>query len=79
LQAHVEEYIIAQAKLQGVSNPSGSLQDGQGLGEAKFNADLTAFTGDWGSSISQIQYMSSSSSSLQVGRRETARHSEQLP
>lgn len=39
---------MAQAELQGVSNPSGDLTDGSGLGEAKFNVDLTQFTGAWG-------------------------------
>nr|AAA33386.1 glucoamylase [Trichocladium griseum] len=34
--------------LQQVSNPSGTFADGSGLGEAKFNVDLTAFTGEWG-------------------------------
>lgn len=48
LQTEIENYIAAQAKLQGVSNPSGSLSDGTGLGEPKFNVDLSAFTGSWG-------------------------------
>ena len=48
LQKLITEYIVAQARLQGVSNPSGSLDDGTGLGEPKFQADLTPFTGDWG-------------------------------
>ncbi|KAJ5131642.1 hypothetical protein N7448_005800 [Penicillium atrosanguineum] len=43
----IEEYISAQAYLQTVSNPSGSLSSG-GLGEPKFNVDETAFTGSWG-------------------------------
>ena len=47
LQSTIEYYIVAQAKLQTVSNPSGSLSSG-GLGEPKFNIDLTAFTGAWG-------------------------------
>lgn len=47
LQTTIEDYIVAQAKLQTVSNPSGSLSTG-GLGEPKFNADGTAFTGAWG-------------------------------
>ncbi|KAK3680732.1 glycoside hydrolase family 15 protein, partial [Podospora appendiculata] len=38
----------SQAKLQGVSNPSGSFSNGAGLGEPKFNVDLTQFTGAWG-------------------------------
>lgn len=48
LQVEIENYIAAQAKLQGVSNPSGSLSDGTGLGEPKFEVDETAFTGSWG-------------------------------
>ncbi|KFY35340.1 hypothetical protein V494_05995, partial [Pseudogymnoascus sp. VKM F-4513 (FW-928)] len=48
LQAQVQNYIVAQAKLQGISNPSGSLDNGAGLGEPKFEVNLTAFTGDWG-------------------------------
>lgn len=48
LQTHIQEYIVSQAKLQGVSNPSGSLSDGSGLGEAKYNVDMSAFTGGWG-------------------------------
>ncbi|CZR52821.1 probable glucoamylase precursor [Phialocephala subalpina] len=47
LQTEIENYISAQAYLQTVSNPSGSLSSG-GLGEPKFNADETAFTGSWG-------------------------------
>ena len=48
LQKQIQNYIVAQAKLQGVSNPSGNLANGAGLGEAKFMVDLTQFTGDWG-------------------------------
>ncbi|KAL2195879.1 Six-hairpin glycosidase-like protein [Corynascus similis CBS 632.67] len=48
LQTNIQNYIIAQAKLQGVGNPSGGLSDGAGLGEPKFMVDLTEFTGDWG-------------------------------
>lgn len=44
----IEEYISAQAYIQTVSNPSGDLSGGSGLGEPKFNADETAFTGSWG-------------------------------
>ncbi|KAH8811544.1 Six-hairpin glycosidase-like protein [Xylogone sp. PMI_703] len=47
LQQEIENYISAQARLQTVSNPSGSLSSG-GLGEPKFNVDLSAFTGAWG-------------------------------
>lgn len=48
LQAQIHNYIVAQAKLQTVSNPSGSLSDGTGLGEAKYHVDLSAFTDGWG-------------------------------
>lgn len=44
LQTVIEEYISSQAYLQTVSNPSGTLSTG-GLGEPKFNVDMTAFTG----------------------------------
>lgn len=43
----IEEYISAQAYIQTVSNPSGSLSSG-GLGEPKFNVDESAYTGAWG-------------------------------
>jgi glucoamylase len=43
----IEQFISAQARIQGVSNPSGGLSSG-GLGEPKLNADETAFTGSWG-------------------------------
>lgn len=52
LQRHIENYIAAQAKIQGLVVPSGSLEDGSGLGEPKFNVNSTAFTGDWGASFS---------------------------
>lgn len=48
MQNAIELYIVGQAKLQIVSNPSGSFSDGTGLGEPKFNADGTAFTASWG-------------------------------
>ncbi|PHH82914.1 hypothetical protein CDD82_4348 [Ophiocordyceps australis] len=48
LQHHIQEYIVSQAAQQAVSNPSGSLADGTGLGEPKFQVNLTAFTGEWG-------------------------------
>ncbi|KAG7090984.1 hypothetical protein E1B28_010051 [Marasmius oreades] len=47
LRGQVENYITSQANLQQVSNPSGTITTG-GLGEPKFNIDLTAFTGAWG-------------------------------
>lgn len=45
LQQEIENYISSQAGLQTVSNPSGGLSSG-GLGEPKFNADKSAFTGE---------------------------------
>ncbi|KAI8944435.1 family 15 glycosyl hydrolase [Xylaria longipes] len=48
LQTEIVNYIIAQAKLQTVSNPSGGLSDGSGLGEPKYLVDGSAFTGSWG-------------------------------
>jgi glucoamylase len=48
LQRRIEQYITAQVTLQGLSNPSGSLADGSGLGEPKFELTLKPFTGNWG-------------------------------
>lgn len=48
LQTEIQNYIGAQAHLQGVSNPSGSFSDGTGLGEPKYEVDLSQFTGSWG-------------------------------
>lgn len=48
LQQHIEDYIHAQAFLQTVTNPSGTFYSGSGLGEPKFNIDLTRFNGPWG-------------------------------
>jgi glucoamylase len=47
LEVLIQRYITAQAKLQAIPNPSGSLSDGSGLGEPKFNVNITAFTGPW--------------------------------
>lgn len=47
LQTLIQQYISSIAYLQTVSNPSGGLCTG-GLGEPKFNVDMTAFTGAWG-------------------------------
>ncbi|SCV39017.1 probable glucan 1,4-alpha-glucosidase [Fusarium fujikuroi] len=47
LQRKIDDYVSAQAKLQGVTNPSGGPETG-GLGEPKFHVNLTAFTGSWG-------------------------------
>ena len=51
LQVQIQNYIVSQAKLQGISNPSGSLSDGSGLGEPKFNVDMSPYTGAWGKTV----------------------------
>lgn len=48
LEPVIQQYIVAQAKLQTVSNPSASLSDGLGLAGPKFDINETAFTGAWG-------------------------------
>lgn len=48
LQTIIQDYVVSQAKLQTVENPSGSLADGSGLGEPKYNVDLTEYTDPWG-------------------------------
>ncbi|CAK7262693.1 glycoside hydrolase 15 protein [Sporothrix epigloea] len=48
LQTHIMNYVDAQAILQTVSSPSGSLtSNGTGLGEPKFRVDEKAFIGGW--------------------------------
>ncbi|KAI1814327.1 carbohydrate-binding module family 20 protein [Poronia punctata] len=49
LQTYIEDFIHSQAVLQTVTNPSGTfLPSGTGLGEPKYNVDLTRFNGAWG-------------------------------
>jgi glucoamylase len=47
LRQKIDDYVSAQAYLQGITNPSGGPDTG-GLGEPKYNVNLTAFTGPWG-------------------------------
>ncbi|KAK7690218.1 hypothetical protein QCA50_006870 [Cerrena zonata] len=47
LRTQIDDFITAEATLQQVSNPSGTVSTG-GLGEPKFNVDFSAFTGAWG-------------------------------
>ncbi|KZT62841.1 carbohydrate-binding module family 20 protein [Calocera cornea HHB12733] len=47
LQGTIESWISSMAIIQQVPNPSGNVSTG-GLGEPKFNPDMTAFTGAWG-------------------------------
>ncbi|KAG7142145.1 Glucoamylase like protein [Verticillium longisporum] len=48
LQQNIQNFIVGQAKLQTVNNPSGSFSSGAGLGEAKYLANGAQFTGNWG-------------------------------
>ncbi|KAI0514762.1 carbohydrate-binding module family 20 protein [Xylaria bambusicola] len=49
LKSYIEDYIHSQAILQTVTNPSGTfLPNGAGIGEPKYNVDLTRFNGAWG-------------------------------
>ncbi|KAE8153431.1 Six-hairpin glycosidase-like protein [Aspergillus avenaceus] len=48
LESLIQDYVDSQAKQQAVSNPSGDLSDGSGLGEPKFYVDITQFTDSWG-------------------------------
>jgi hypothetical protein len=43
----IDQFVAAEAHLQETSNPSGTISTG-GLGEPKFNIDMSAFTGPWG-------------------------------
>jgi glucoamylase len=47
LRQRIDDYVSAQAGLQGLTNPSGGPDSG-GLGEPKYNVNGTAFTGPWG-------------------------------
>ncbi|PVH94434.1 carbohydrate-binding module family 20 protein [Periconia macrospinosa] len=48
LRDQIRLYVSTQAILQTVSNPSGALGSGRGLGEPKFYSNLTRFNGNWG-------------------------------
>ena len=47
LRSLIDSFVTAESALQQTQNPSGTISTG-GLGEPKFNIDLTAFTGPWG-------------------------------
>ncbi|KAJ7143544.1 glucoamylase, partial [Mycena crocata] len=47
LLGQIQNFVAAQAILQQVSNPSGTVSSG-GLGEPHYNVDETAFTAAWG-------------------------------
>ncbi|RAH85966.1 putative glucoamylase precursor [Aspergillus japonicus CBS 114.51] len=44
----LQQFVTSQATQQTVSNPSGALADGTGLGEPKFHVNITEFTEAWG-------------------------------
>jgi glucoamylase len=44
----IQEYILAQARLQTVDNLSGTFASGGGLGDPKYYTNETAFLGEWG-------------------------------
>ncbi|KAI1172420.1 carbohydrate-binding module family 20 protein [Nemania sp. FL0916] len=49
LESYIKDFVHSQAVLQTVTNPSGTfLPNGAGLGEPKYNVDLTRFNGAWG-------------------------------
>src|SRR6478735_9884871 len=48
LETILTAYAHLQANLQRTSNPSGTLDDLQGLGEPKFHVNGSAFTDSWG-------------------------------
>jgi glucoamylase len=47
LLGQIDKFVTAEAALQQVCNPSGTVTTG-GLGEPKFNIDGSAFTDSWG-------------------------------
>ena len=47
LRNSIDQFLDAEATLQQVANPSGTVLTG-GLGEPKFNINLSAFTNPWG-------------------------------
>ncbi|KAI0193802.1 carbohydrate-binding module family 20 protein [Astrocystis sublimbata] len=49
LEPYIEDFVLSQAVLQTVTNPSGTfLPNGEGLGEPKYNVDLSRDNEDWG-------------------------------
>lgn len=48
LRPYIQDFLKSQAILQTVTNPSGALSSGRGLGEPKFHANITRFNGSWG-------------------------------
>jgi glucoamylase len=48
LEGLIQQYITSQAKIQALNNWSGNLSSGAGLGEPKYNINITAFNEPWG-------------------------------
>ncbi|ORY19259.1 1, 4-alpha-D-glucan glucohydrolase [Clohesyomyces aquaticus] len=48
LRSYIQDYIKSQAIIQTISNPSGALSSGRGLGEPKYYVNETRFNGAWG-------------------------------
>lgn len=48
LEPLIQQYVNASAQMQTVPNLSGNLSDGAGLGEPKYNINITAFNEPWG-------------------------------
>ena len=51
-----KEWIESQGRIQQIPNPSGTITSG-GLGEPKFQLNETAFTGAWGTYMTDIRAM----------------------
>ena len=48
LRSYIQDFVKSQAIIQTVTNPSGSLSSGRGLGEPKYYANETRFNDAWG-------------------------------
>jgi len=48
LRSYIQDFVKSQAIIQTVTNPSGSLSSGRGLGEPKYYANETRFNDPWG-------------------------------
>ena len=79
LESTIKDYIEAEAVVQTVTNPSGTFSSGAGLGEPKFNIDLTRFNGPWGRpqrdgpALRSIALMSYVNYLVATGQSETAK------
>jgi glucoamylase len=76
LRTVIEDYTSAQAILQTVSNPSGTLRPaGLGRAEPKFHTNKTRFNGDWGRpqrdgpALRAIAFMNLCAYLLKIGKK----------